>query len=163
MWVAFAFSGVQALERAFFSEKDRGSLEGLLLLPVSRYAVYLGKLLGSLGMMLAMESALVPLFAGMLHVPLLSWELALTVLLATAGFATLGTLFSALLADTRGREIMLPLLFFPMVAPVLLGAVRATSSVIAGDAAWRPLVFLGACDAALSAVCPWLLAHALDE
>jgi len=163
LWVAFAFAGVLALNRAFFAEKERGSLEGLLMLPVSRDTIYFGKLLGGLAFMLAVEAVLVPVFAVMLNIRILSWELALTVALATVGFATLATLFSALLVHTRSREALLPLLFFPVVAPVVIGAVQATTSAVQGAGAGRWLAFLALYDAIFLIICPWLFGHLLEE
>ena len=124
LWVAFAFAGTLAMNRAFVREKEQGGLEGLLLTPVSRDAIFLGKVLVSFVFMLIVEAVLLPVFAAMLGFSAFSYSLLLTILLATLGFATVGTLFSAIAVQTRSREIMLPVLFFPIILPVLIGAVE---------------------------------------
>ena len=113
LWVAFAFAGTLAMNRAFVKEKEQGGLEGLLLSPVSRDAVFLGKVLVSFLFMLIVEGLLLPVFAAMLGFSGLSWALILTILLATLGFATVGTLFSAIAVQTRSRESCCPSCFSP--------------------------------------------------
>ena len=135
LWVAIAFAGVLSLNRSFTSESDKGCLEGLMLSPVDREAVFLGKMLGSLTFMLVVEVVLLPLFSVLYNFPILLPKLALVALLATVGFACVGTLFSALAVNTRAREVMLPLLFFPMVTPIMIAAVKA-SEVILERGAW---------------------------
>ena len=111
LWVAYAFIGVLAMNRAFARELEHGGLDGLLVAPVSRDAIFLGKTLGSLIFMLVIQLVLLPVFAVMLGLPTLSPVLGLIILLATLGFATVGTFFSAIAAQTRSREILLPVLF----------------------------------------------------
>ena len=163
LWVAFAFAGTLAMNRTFVREKEQGGLEGLLLTPVSRDAIFLGKALVSFLFMLIVEAALLPVFAAMLGFSAFSFTLILTIVLATLGFATVGTLFSAIAVQTRSREIMLPVLFFPVVVPVIVAAVEASGGLIRGDASadlarWVPLlavfddVFLVVCPAAFSMV-----------
>ena len=112
LWVAFAFAGVLAMNRAFAREKEQGGLEGLLLAPVSRDSIYLGKAAASFLFMLLVEAILLPIFAGLLNFSAVSFTLVLTIVLATLGFALVGTLFSAIAVQTRSREILLPVLFF---------------------------------------------------
>ncbi|MFC1935799.1 heme exporter protein CcmB [Chloroflexota bacterium] len=162
-WVAFSFTGVLAMGRSFFAEKDQGSLEGLLLLPVRRAVLYLGKLLGSLAFTLVIEAALVPVFAITLNISFLHWQLALIFFLATLGFAALATIFSALLVHDRSREVMLPLLFFPMVAPVIMGAVQATAEVLQNVGAGHWILFLATYDAVFLVVCVWTFTYVLEE
>lgn len=138
LWVAFTFAGVLGLSRSFVLEKDKGCLEGLMLCPVDRGAIYLGKMLGSLTFMLVIEAVLLPIFGVLFNQPLLAPELVLIVVLATIGFAAVGTLFSALAVNTKSREIMLPILFFPIVIPVIIAAVKATELVLA-DGSWSSL------------------------
>ena len=133
LWVNFAFAGVLSLNRAFIKEKEENCLEGLMVCPVSREAIYVGKMLGSLLFMLLVEAIVLPVFALLFNVNVISLPLIAITLLATIGFAAVGTLFSALAVNTRAREMVLPILFFPIVAPVIIGAVNASASILAGD------------------------------
>ena len=133
LWVALTFAGVLVLNRCFVLEKDKGCLEGLMLCPVSREIIYLGKLLGNLLFMLIVAIIVLPIFFILFNLPVFNPELILIVLLATIGFASVGTLFSALAVNTKARDIMLPILFFPIVAPVIIAAVKATGLVLDGE------------------------------
>ena len=168
LWVAFAFAGTLAMSRAFVREREQGGLEGLLLAPVSRDAIFLGKVLVSFIFMLIIEAALLPVFAVLLNFSAFSPTLALTILLATLGFATLGTLFSAIAVQTRSREIMLPALFFPVILPVLIGAVEVSGTVMVGGglgdggtARWLPL--MAVFDAVFLVICPWIFSIIAEE
>ena len=154
------------MNRAFVREKEQGGLEGLLLTPVSRDAIFLGKVAVSFIFMSVVEFALLPVFAVLLNFSALSLWLMLTIVLATLGFATVGTLFSVIAVQTRSREIMLPVLFFPIILPVLIGAVEASSQAIGGTASvglgrWLPL--LGVFDALFLVICPWIFSVIVEE
>jgi heme exporter protein B len=166
LWVAFAFAGTLAMNRTFVREREQGGLEGLLLSPVSRDAIFLGKALGSFLFMLLVEAGLLPVFAVLLNFSAVSFTLILTIVLATLGFAVVGTLFSAIAVQTRSREIMLPVLFFPVILPVIIGAVEASSAAIGVEATvglkrWLPL--LGVFDALFLVICPWLFGVVVEE
>lgn len=166
LWVAFAFAGVLAMNRAFVREKEEGGLDGLLLSPVSRDSIFLGKAAGSFVFMLLVEAVLLPIFAGLLNFSPLSGTLILTIVLATLGFAVVGTLFSAISVQTRSREILLPVLFFPVILPVLVAAVEATKQALGGETVvglghWLPL--LGAFDALFLVICPWIFSIVVEE
>ena len=120
LWAAFAFSAVLAMNRAFVRDQEQGGLDGLLISPVSRDAIFLGKALTSLIFMLLVEAALLPVYAVMLDFSALSWILILTIFLGTLGFAVVGTLFSAIAVQTRSREIMLPVLGLVMLCMQIL-------------------------------------------
>ena len=135
LWVAFTFAGVLGFNRSFVLEKDKGSLEGLLLLPVSRDVIYFGKLLSLYIFMLVVETVLFPIFAVLYNFSLFDPQLFVVAALATLGFAGVGTLFSAIAVNTRSREIMLPVLLLPVAAPVLIAAVEATRAILEG-ASW---------------------------
>ncbi len=132
LWVAFTFAGVLGLNRSFILEKDRGSLDGLMLCPVSRDAIYLGKLVGVFLFMILVEAMLFPVFAVLYNVSLWIPGLFLVAALATLGFAAVGTLFSAIAVNTRSREIMLPLLLLPIALPVIIAAVESTAALLGG-------------------------------
>lgn len=133
LWVTFAFSGVLSLNRAFIAEKEDGCLEGLMACPIGREVIYVGKLLGSLLFMLAVEAIALPVFVVLFNLPVFSLELITITILATIGFVALGALFSALATNTRAREMVLPILFLPLVLPVIIAAVKATGLALAGQ------------------------------
>ena len=166
LWVAFAFAATLAMNRAFVREQEAGALEGLLVSPVSRDAIFLAKAATSFLFMLLIEAVLLPAYAVMLGFSALSWTLGLTIVLATLGFALIGTLFSALAAQTRSREILLPVLFFPIVLPVILGAVESTTRAIGGETLvglgrWLPLIALF--DAVFLVICPWVFSFVVED
>ena len=139
LWVAFTFAGVLGLTRAFVLEKDQGNLAGLLLTPTSREALYVGKMLGSLFFMLLAEMVILPVFAVLFNISPFQPELLLIILLTTIGFAAIGTLFSAMAINTRSREIMLPMLFLPIVVPIIIGAVVSSGTALEGGP-WSDMV-----------------------
>ena len=133
LWVSFTFAGVISFGRSFVQEKEKGCLEGLMICPVEREVIYLGKMLGSLTFMLIVEAIVFPIFLMLFDLPLFTPRLGLIALLATLGFVSVGTLFSALAVNTRARDVMLPMLFFPVVAPVIIAAVKASGLVMEGQ------------------------------
>jgi heme exporter protein B len=134
LWVAFAFSGILGLNRAFVMEKDRGCLEGLLLAPVDHSAIYFGKMLSTMLFMLVVEALMLPVFTAFFGVNLFDLRLILVIVLGTMGFASVGTVLSAMTAQTRAREVLLPILLLPVAAPVLIAAVKATAGILDGQA-----------------------------
>jgi len=132
LWVAITFGGVLGFNRIFAVEKENSRLEGLMLCPVDRAVIYWGKLTGSFTFVLAVAVVITPIFLVLFNLPLFLPRLALIVVLATLGFAAVGTLFSALAINTRARDIMLPILFLPITVPVIVAAVKATALVLAG-------------------------------
>ncbi len=135
LWTTFAFAGVLSLNRAFVAEKEQGCMEGLLASPISRETIYLGKMLGSLLFMLIIEAITLPVFTILFNVAVLSPQLITITLLSTIGFAAVGTLFSALAVNTKAREMVLPILFLPIVVPIIISAVQASGMALAG-ASW---------------------------
>lgn len=133
LWVAFTFAGMLGLNRSFILEKDKGCLEGLLLAPVGRSAIYFGKMLGNLIFMSVVEAIVLPIFWVLFNPPLFSPALILVVVLGTVGFAGVGTLFSAIAVHTRAREVMLPILLFPVVVPLMIAAVKTTGGLLDGQ------------------------------
>ena len=134
LWLAFVFAGAMGLTRTFALEKEDGGVEGLMLCPVGRDVLYVGKMLGSLVFLLVVEALTLPVFAALFNLPIWQPELWLLVVLATIGLAAVGTVFSAMVANTRAREVLLPVLFFPILVPVIIAAVEATGAIIEGDA-----------------------------
>ena len=134
LWIAFTFAGVLGLNRIFAVEKEKGCLEGLLLCPVDRDTIYWGKMIAGLIFMLVVEVVVTPVFLILFDLPLFIPELMLITALATIGFVSVGTLFSAIAANARSRDILLPILFFPVVIPVIISAVKATEVAFDGKA-----------------------------
>jgi heme exporter protein B len=135
LWTAFLFAAVLGMNHTFALEKEGGCMQGLLLSPIDRSALFLGKMLGNLVFLLVVEAVSLPLF-GILYnlpLPLVVWTLAPIVLLATVGLGSVGSLFASIAVNTKAREVMLPLLFFPVAVPVLIAAVRGTAAVLAGE------------------------------
>jgi len=132
LWVAFTFAGMLGLGRSFILESDQGCLEGLLLCPVDRSVIYFGKMLGNLLFILMTEAVILPLCLALFNLP---FKLLLlpTIFLGTVGFSAVGTLFSAMTVHMRAREVMLPILLFPIVMPALIAAVRLTGGVLDGQ------------------------------
>ncbi len=133
LWVTFIFAGMLGLNRSFVLEKDKGCLEGLLLCPVDRSAIYFGKMLGNVIFMIVMEAMILPIFSILFNISLFQPVLLLIVVLGTLGFAGVGTLFSAMAVHTRSREVMLPVLLFPIVVPAMIAAVKATGGILDGQ------------------------------
>lgn len=133
LWIAFFFAGMLGLGRSIALERDRGTLEGLLLTPVEGGTIFVGKFLATLLSLLFVEVITLPVFAVLYNLPALHpWVIALAIA-GTVGFAGLGTLFSAIASSGRTREVLLPLLLFPLLVPVLLGVVQATAIVFQGE------------------------------
>lgn len=136
LWAAFVFSGTLGLNRMFASEKENSCLQGLLMAPIDRGVVYLGKMLAASVFMFLTE-VVIFVFA-LVFFNLTVWGeipyLFLVFLIGTLGFTAVGTLLSAISVNTRMREVLLPLILFPIVLPILVNAVEATSIILnAGD------------------------------
>ena len=131
LWVAIAFGGVLGFNRIFTVEKENSRLEGLMLCPVDHAVIYWGKLAGSFTFIMAVAVVITPIFLVLFNLPVFLPRLVLVILLATLGFAAVGTLFSAVAINTRARDIMLPILFLPIAVPVIVAAVKATAVVLA--------------------------------
>ena len=133
VWVAYLFAGILGLGRTFVLERDGGTLDGLVLAPVSREAIYTGKVLGAFTLMAVVEALMLPVFVVLYDLPVINPWFASMTLLATLGFAAVGTIFSAIAVHTRAREVLLPLLFLPVVLPVVVAAVASSSSIFQGE------------------------------
>ncbi|MEE8194108.1 MAG: heme exporter protein CcmB [Dehalococcoidales bacterium] len=133
LWVTFAFAGVLSLNRSFILEKEENCLEGLMACPVSREVIYVGKMLGSLLFLLFVEAIVLPIFALLFNVAVFSLQLVTVTFLTTLGFVAVGTLFSALAVNTKAREMVLPILFLPIVVPIIIAAVSASGLALSGE------------------------------
>ena len=131
LWVAIAFSGTLALGRTFERERHNDTLRALLLAPADRPALYVGKLLGILLLMGLVELVLVPLIGLLFNAPVIQQgvPLGLLVVAGTLGFASVGTLFAAMLVRARSRDVLLPIMLYPMTVPVMIAGVRGTAAL----------------------------------
>jgi heme exporter protein B len=132
LWIAIAFAGTLALGRTFERERHAETLRALMLSPASRAAIYVGKLAGILVLLLAVEVVLVPLVSLLFEVPLMVHPLWMAALLVcgTVGFACVGTLFAAMLGRARSRDVLLPVLLYPITIPVIIAGVRGTAALL---------------------------------
>lgn len=132
LWIAISFAGTLALGRTFERERQSETLRALLLAPADRPAIYLGKLLGILVLLAVAEIVLIPLVALLFQAPLLAHPVWLLVVVATGtiGFTAVGTLFAAMLGRARSRDVLLPVLLYPITVPVIIAGVRATAALL---------------------------------
>jgi heme exporter protein B len=135
LWVAFLFAGTIGLNRSFMLEKENGCLQGLLLAPMDRTALYFGKLVSNFVFLFIMEVFTLPLFMVFFNIDLLPHLLPLlyVIFVGTLGFCAVGTLLSSLSANLKTRDIMLPILLYPLIIPIIIGSVRMTGQVLAGE------------------------------
>ena len=132
LWATIAFAGTLGLSRSMAREEQTGCIDGLLLAPVDRTAIFFGKAAGNLLFMSIVEVALLPLFSVLFDVGLMEARILVVLVLGTVGYAAVGTLLAAIAVNTRAREVMLPVLLLPLAVPVLIGAVQATGAFLEG-------------------------------
>jgi len=159
LWVAVAFSGTLGLSRAFDRERESDTMRGLLLSPAPRTAIFVGKAVGITTFMIVVEIVVVPMVALLFDSPLFDHPVPflLTLVLATIGFAVVGSVFAAMLLRARSRDVLLPVVLYPILVPLLIAGTKATSALLEGagtvggvadvDAAYVWIKFLVAYDA----------------
>jgi heme exporter protein B len=131
LWLIFAFAGILGLNRIFVAESEASTLQGLLVAPIDRAALYLGKWLSTVLFIVVAQLVNVPMFALFANLPVQNVPGLVPVLvLGTFGFSAVGVMFSAIAANTRMREVMLPILLLPLATPVLLAAIELTSAAL---------------------------------
>jgi heme exporter protein B len=166
LWIAYVFAALLGLNRSFSLELENDALAGLALSPVDRGWIFLGKTAANwavLGVAQAITGCVFALVFG-LDLAGVALPLALVVGLGSLGLCSVGTLFAAVAVRTRFREVMLPLLLLPLLTPVLLGAVRATTGLLeSGRLAWGPVQLLLVTDATYLIVSFLVFEHVLDE
>ena len=169
LWIAIAFSGTLSLARVFDRERQNETLRALMLAPIPRPALYVGKLAGVLALLLLVQAIVVPLVALWFQAPLFRNAVLVGGLLVSGslGYAAVGTLFAAMLARTRGRGALLPVLLYPVTIPVIIAGVKGTAALLQGDPnlavarAW--LAMLIAFDAVFITLSLWLFEPAMSE
>ena len=132
LWLTVTFAGLVAFGRAFAAERDQSSLEPMLLTPANRAAIFGGKALAAAALLIACEVVLVPALGVLFDTPVLSFDLAATLVLATIGMAAVGCLFAALAAQTRARDLLLPVLALPLWVPFVVVGGRAVQAALGG-------------------------------
>ncbi|OGO62931.1 MAG: cytochrome C biogenesis protein [Chloroflexi bacterium RBG_19FT_COMBO_55_16] len=132
LWVIFTFAGTLGLNRSMAVEKDRGCIDGLLLAPVDRSAIYFGKTIANLVFMLIVEIIVLPIYSLLYNVNLFQPGLLLVTLLGSVGYVAVGTLLATMAVQARTRDVLLPILLFPVVLPIVLSAVKASGGFLDG-------------------------------
>ncbi|MEO8482611.1 MAG: heme exporter protein CcmB [Acidobacteriota bacterium] len=169
LWVAIAFSGTLALGRAFERERQGETLRALILAPIERASVYLGKLIALLALMAVMEVLLVPVIGLLFHAPLARapWLLAGLLITGTIGFASVGTLFAAMLVRAQSRDVLLPVVLYPLTIPVIILGVQGTGLIFAAEPnlalAGNALSMLLFFDAVFVILALWTFAHVMRD
>jgi heme exporter protein CcmB len=169
LWIAIAFSGTLALGRAFERERQSETLRALMMAPADRPALYVAKLMGVLVLLIAVEVVLVPLVALLFQAPVQRAPLTIAALLlaGTIGFTAVGTLFAAMLVRARSRDVLLPVLLYPITIPVIIAGVRGTAAVLQAEpdlaSARMWLALLGAFDAVFITLALWTFEALMSE
>lgn len=181
LWVAVTFAGTLGLSRAFGRERESDTMRGLLLSPSSRTAIFLGKAIAILAFMLAVEVVVVPMIGflfgvlepaynanGVLErVGLFSHpeQLALSLILGSIGFSVVGSVFAAMLMRAKSRDVLLPVVLYPILVPLLIGATKSTFSLLEGDTSevWFLLEFMAVYDAVFIVVGLWVFESLVIE
>jgi heme exporter protein CcmB len=169
LWTAIAFTGTIGLGRGFDRERENDTMRALLLAPVPRLAVFLGKAVSTALLILAVAAVCAPLLALFLDVPLFAnpLPLVLIVVLGAIGIAVTGSVFAATLLKVRSRDVLLPVILYPLLVPLFVAGTKCTAALIAEvpnfDAAWYWIQFLGIYDAAFLVVSVWIFESLVIE
>jgi heme exporter protein B len=165
LWVTVVFASTLGLNRSLAMERDQGNLDAMLLAPIAPTAIYFGKLIGNLLFTLVVGLMLLPLMTILYNITLVRLELVIGLMLGTVGITTAGTLLATMTVQTRARETLLPIVMLPVVLPVLLAAVRATSGIIAQapSGEWAPwLQLLAGIDLIYITLCALLFDYVVE-
>ena len=166
LWTAILFGGMLGLNRTFAMETTDGGLMGIVIAPVPKDALFFGKVLSTLVLMVLVEIILLVLIVGMFDLTIDWLAMLLVSVLALLGFSVLGTLFSAISVFTRAREVMLPILFLPLISPVIIAAVESSGEIFRGGDVFSIIDWLGlmvAINLLYLAVCPFCFGLTLKE
>lgn len=166
MWVTVVFASILGLNRSLAMERDQGNLDAMLIAPIDRSAIFVGKLAGNFIFALIVGLVLVPLLTVLYNAALVQLWLIAVLLLGTLGFATVGTLLATMTVQTRARESLLPIVMMPVALPVMLGAVRASTGILnnAAPESWLPwLQILAVVDVIYIVMCLLLFEYIIEE
>ena len=133
LWVTLTFAGTLGLNRSMAVEKDRGCLDGLLLAPVDRTAIFFGKTIGNMVFMLLVAAIIVPIYSVLYNVNMFNPGLIFIIILGSWGYVSVGTLLSSMAVQARTRDVLLPILLFPVIIPLLVAAVKASGGFLDGS------------------------------
>lgn len=148
LWVSLAFASTLGLNRSISQEQENSALDGLLLAPADRSAIFFGKSLGNFCFTSLVGLALLPIFSLFYQQNMLKWSIVLVMLLGLGAYTSLGTLLSALSIQARTRDVLLPVLLYPLALPILIAAVEASRGLLSGQgfndiANWLYLLLAG--------------------
>lgn len=169
LWVAIAFAGTIGLGRAFDRERENDTMRALLLAPVPRLAVFLGKAIATTVLVLSVAAVCTPLLALFLDAALFAYPgpLVLIILLGALGIAIIGSVFAATLLKVRSRDVLLPVILYPLLVPLFVAGTKCTAALLAEipnfDAAWYWIQFLGIYDAAFLVLSIWVFESLVIE
>ncbi|HZX13182.1 MAG TPA: heme exporter protein CcmB [Thermodesulfobacteriota bacterium] len=168
LWVSFTFAGVLGLSRSFALEKEGNSILGLLLTPTDRSLIFAGKMIGNILFVFIVEAIILPIFVLFFNYNLFgnAVPLLLVILLGTIGFVSVGTLFSAMALNTKLREVLLPILLFPIIIPVIFSSVKLSSAILNGNPLSEvgfPLKILISFDIIFLVVCSIVFEYVVEE
>jgi heme exporter protein CcmB len=169
LWTAIAFTGTIGLGRGFDRERENDTMRALLLAPVPRLAVFLGKAMSTALLVLAVAAVCAPLLALFLDAPLFRFPLliALIVVLGASGIAVTGSVFAATLLKVRSRDVLLPVILYPLLVPLFVAGTKCTAALLAEipnlDAAWYWIEFLGIYDASFLVLSVWIFESLVIE
>lgn len=169
LWTAIAFTGTIGLGRGFDRERENDTMRALLLAPVPRLAVFLGKAAATTVLVLAVAVVCAPLLALFLNAPLFAYPLpvALIIVLGALGFAVTGSVFAATLLKVRSRDVLLPVILYPLLVPLFVAGTKCTAALVAEipnfDMAWYWIQFLGIYDAAFLVLSVWVFESLVIE
>jgi heme exporter protein B len=166
LWVTVVFASILGLNRSLGMERDQGNLDGMLVAPIHRPAIFFGKLVGNFLFALLVGLILLPVMTVIYNISLVQMWLLAVLVIGTLGFSTVGTLLATMTVQTRSRESLLPILMMPVVLPVLLGSVRASTGIL--NAApiddWLPwLQILAVVDFVYILMCYLLFEYVIEE
>ncbi len=168
LWVAFCFSGFLGLNRSFVNEHENSCISGLMLAPVDRSVIFLGKTCANFIFMSIIEWITYPIFAVFFDISIIDNlpSIFLVTALGTLGFTIVGTVLSAISVNTKAREVLLPILLFPIIVPVLIASVKATGKILtlkpySDIAGWVQL--MASFDAIFLVVCFLTFEYAIEE
>ena len=167
LWVALTFAGTLGLSRSFDRERESDTMRALLLSPAPRTAIFLGKAIGIATFVFVVEVVIVPLSAFLFNAPLFDDILILSIslVLGTIGMAIVGSVFAAMLLRSRSRDVLLPVVLYPILVPLLIAGTRSTGSALAGDdaTAWYWVQFLGVYDSLFLVAALWIFESLVIE
>ena len=157
------FASVLGLNRSLTTELDQGGLDAMLMAPVDRSAIFIGKLVGNFLFVLIIGLILLPLMTVLYNVSVVRFDMIAIVAMGSLGFATVGTLLATMSVQTRSRETMLPLVMMPTALPILLLAVRASREIVVDQVTQEAILTLLFIDIMYLTLCTFLYEYVIEE